>query len=243
MAGRMRLLAERLARGRRVRRTLPNGAAIMVSPDSQLKYLRGQFDADLVALARDRVKPADMVWDIGANCGVFAFSAGHARRVVAVEPDPFLVDLLLASSALNALPVEVVAAAIDEQPGMATLVIAARGRASNHLEGSGHAQTGGGRSRLNVPTLTLDMLLDRFGPPALVKIDIEGLEMAALRGGARLLAEAKPLLYLELVPQVVEECRAHLHAAGYRLQHMAEMNWLAEPADSPSGDGMVASPA
>jgi FkbM family methyltransferase len=169
------------------------------------------------------------VWDIGANCGTFAFSCTHARQVVAVEADPFLANLLLRSVALNGSSVEVVAAAVAEASGLATLVIATRGRASNHLVDHGHSQTGGSRARLTVPTLSLDTLLGRFGPPDLVKLDVEGMEAATLRGAPRLLAEVRPRFYIELGPSVEAECTALLSAANYRLTRAAEMNWLAEP--------------
>ena len=226
----LRRLAEGWARGRRVRRTLPDGTPLYVSPDAQLKYLRGRFDADLVALARDRVGPDSAVWDIGANCGVFAFSCGHARQVVAVEADPFLANLLLESRALNQVAVTIVAAAISDAAGLASFSIAARGRASNHLTAAGgHSQTGGERARLTVPTITLDTLLDNCGPPTLVKIDVEGAEEAVLRGATRLLRNIRPAIYLEIPPGETAT-RALLEAAGYRLTTIAEMNWLAEPA-------------
>ncbi|WP_439533110.1 FkbM family methyltransferase [Polymorphobacter sp.] len=229
MTAMLRTLAERLARGRVLQRRLPNGTPLLVSPDSQLKYLKRRFDTDLTELARTMVLPGMAVWDVGANCGVFAFSCSHARQVVAVEADPFLANLLLRSVTLNGSDVDIVAAAVAESSGLATLAIATRGRASNHLLGHGHSQTGGTRAHLTVPTLTLDTLLDRFGPPDLIKLDVEGLEAATLRGAPRLLKEARPRFYLELGPSVEAECTALLTSARYRLTRAAEMNWLAEP--------------
>lgn len=226
----IRRIAESLSRGRRVRRTLPNGVPLYVSPDSQLKYLKGSFDADLVALAAERVDATSRVWDVGANCGVFAFSCAAAAQVVAVEADPFLANLLQQSAALNGAAVEVVTAAAWSSLGLASFSIAARGRASNFLTAArGHGETGGVRATLTVPTLTLDALLDHFGPPTLVKIDVEGAEEEVLRGATRLLSEARPVIYIEIAPGR-EAIRDQLETAGYRLTRGAEMNWLAEPA-------------
>lgn len=222
-------VAEKFARNRYLRRRLPNGVQIYVSPDSQLKYLKSKFDTDLIALARDHVTKSSAIWDIGANCGVFAFSAAAARQVVAVEADPFLADLIGRSSKMNGVPVAVVTAAAHSSQGLASFVIAARGRASNHLVGAGNSQTGGERSRIVVPTLTLDALLDHFGAPTLVKIDVEGAEAAVLAGAVRLLREIRPLLYIEIAPETEAPCHALLTAAGYRFSRSAEMNWLAEP--------------
>lgn len=225
----IRSLAEKLLRNRRIRRTLPNGLPLYVSPDSQLKYLRSELDADLTALARDHVTADSAVWDIGANCGVFAFSAAGARQIVAVEADPFLADLLQQSAALNNVPVAIVTAAAWSSRSLASFAIAARGRASNHLVGAGNSQTGGERGRIIVPTVTLDDLLDHFGPPTLVKIDVEGAEIDVLAGASRLLADARPLIYIEVAPDNEGRAAAIFAAANYRLTKVSVIDWLAEP--------------
>ena len=129
----IRHIAERLARNRWFRRTLPNGVPVYISPDSQLKYMKGQFDTDLVDLANRYIDETSIVWDVGANCGTFAFSAHRARAIYAIEADPFLAFLLQQSVAMNSLPVIVVPAAALDRAGLAEFAIAARGRASNHL--------------------------------------------------------------------------------------------------------------
>ena len=80
----MRDWVEQWASGRRIRRRLPNGVPLFVSPDAQLKYLARRFDPELIALADRFVTPQSVVWDVGANCGVFAFASLAARQVVAV---------------------------------------------------------------------------------------------------------------------------------------------------------------
>lgn len=226
----LRSLAERLARNRRVRRTLPNGVDLYVSPDSQLRYLKGSFDADLVALGRDHCTPESSVWDIGANCGVLAFSAAGAGQIVAVEADPFLANLLQQSVAMNGVPVAIVPAAVWSEAGeLASFTIAARGRASNHLTVTGGNGNPGERARLTVPTITLDSLLTTFRPPTLVKIDVEGAEVAALKGARRLLTEVRPAIYLEIATSR-DDIALVLREAGYRLRQVTDINWIAEPA-------------
>jgi FkbM family methyltransferase len=225
----LRTLAEKMSRNRRVIRRLPSGLRIYVSPDSQLKYLKSQFDADLTALAAEFVRPDSVVWDIGANCGVFAFSAAAARFVLAVEADPFLANLVSESSLMNQADVTVLCCAVTDGSGFAEFVIASRGRASNHLVGSGHSQTGGERARIAVPTVSLDMLMDRFGMPDLVKIDVEGGEPAVLRGASRLLAARRTRFYIEITEDSQAEVAALFAAQGYVLKAGGELNWLAEP--------------
>ena len=217
-------------RGKKLKRRLPNGLAFYVSPDSQLKYLGKRFDTDLTDLANTFVSADSVVWDIGANCGVFAFSSAAAKQVVAVEADPFLCNLMQDSMRLNGVSLVLVSAAAFSTSTLAEFSIAHRGRASNHLSAvEGSTQTGGERTRLLVPTITLDSLLDHVLPPTLVKIDVEGAEVDVLRGAARLLHEIRPVLYLEIVDATRAECNRILHLADYDMQQSAEMNWTCVP--------------
>ena len=95
-------------RGRLLRRRLPaevGRAVVYLAPESQLKYLRpgaAGLDAQLIGWARRYVQAETVVWDIGANCGVFALAAaGLGASVLAVEPDPFLVTALMRGKAAN----------------------------------------------------------------------------------------------------------------------------------------------
>lgn len=226
----LRALAERLSRNRWLRRRLPNGVEFYISPDSQLKYLKGAFDKDLIALANTYAGADSIVWDVGANCGVLAFAANRAKAVYAIEADPFLAFLLQQSISLNHAPVHVVPAAASDTAGLAEFAIASRGRASNHLvSDGGRSQAGGERGRILVPTITLDDLMDRTGAPTLIKIDVEGGEVRVLEGARRVLSEARPLVYFEAVDATVSACEAILRAANYRVTKAAEMNWFAEP--------------
>lgn len=223
----MRTMLERLARNSRVRRRLPNGAFIWVSPDSQLKYLKPLGGDELLRLASDHIHSGSVVWDIGANCGIFTFGCLAANEVVAVEADPFLCDLLQRSVASNkSLNIKVVAGAASDMNGLAEFAIAARGRASNHLvSAEGRTQAGGERARLFVPTITLDGMLEHLTPPTFVKIDVEGAEAAVLRGAQALLRLHKPTLYIEVGKAHEAECKHLLNSAGYEVS--GDFNWLA----------------
>jgi len=213
-------------RGRAIRRRLPRsvgGAVIFAAPDSQLKYLRpgvSGLDRQLVGWAERYVGPSDIVWDIGANCGVFALAAaGLGAQVLAVEPDPFLANVLLRARAANpGLRFEVLAGAIADVSGIATLEFASGGRAANALEGFAGAYVPFGKAsgRMLTPTLRLDDLL-AISAPTVVKLDIEGAEVNALRGAARLLAEVRPTLIVEVDSRRWDEARHILEEADYRL--------------------------
>jgi FkbM family methyltransferase len=243
----IRSLLERLSRERIVRRRLPpehGGHALFVSPDAALKLWRHdlrQSDPLLLCLAAELVRPGDTVWDVGANVGLFAFAAsfaaGASGRVVAVEADDWLAGLIR-RSALTApaayAPVDVLAAAVADHPGVVELCIAARGRAGNYLRAvAGSTQTGGIRESRKVVAVTLDGLLDAFPPPRLLKIDVEGAELLCLRGAERLLSAVRPTLLCEVTAENAAAVGDLLRRHGYSLADASLPPELRRPLAAP----------
>lgn len=223
----------RLMRNRVVARALPNGRQVFVSPDAQLKYLRRGFDEDLVRLA-ETIAPNSVVWDVGANCGVFAFSCDPSCDVLGIEADPFLASLLRRSAANS--NVRVLERAIASQAGRVAFSIAANGRASNHLASvPGYSMAGGERERIEVAATTLDQLLEAEPAPAFIKIDVEGAEIEVLTGADRVLSEARPTLYLEVGEDTRDACEAILKRHDYIWEQRSGMNWLCTPVRRVSG--------
>ncbi len=223
----IRRLVERLARGKVLRRTIQvagQRVPIHISPDAQLKYLKPgarAFDADLLALAEQRLSADSVVWDVGANVGTFAVAAAAVAQrgqVVAIEADIWLAGLLRRTAAepVYGGRIQVVPCAVAATCGVARFVIAARGRASNALEVSGgRSQMGGAREVVLVPTLPLDTLLDTLPAPSFVKIDVEGAELAVLHGAERLLREVRPSVYIEVDEGSSAEVYALFTGYGY----------------------------
>jgi predicted RNA methylase len=89
-------------------------APLLVSPDSTLAYWRrdlSRVDPFLLSVVRELVRPKMVVWDIGANVGLFSFAAASlGAQVVAVEADTWLANLIHRSTMLNRLPVTVLPA-------------------------------------------------------------------------------------------------------------------------------------
>lgn len=211
-----------------VRRRLPTAAGsarIYVSSEGGLRYLRPRLDsADpvLLRLAAELVRPGYVVWDIGANLGLFSFAAavaaGPGGQVLAVEPDALLVELLRRSAAANRgqAQVEVLPAAVSDEVGIARFHIARRNRATSHLDGFGTTQTGGIRATELVPTVTLDWLAERFPKPDVIKIDVEAAELKVLAGGAGVLS-ARPSVICEVAGCNSAAAGDLLGAHGYTL--------------------------
>ncbi len=214
-----------------LKRRLPKrfgGGTIFVSPDAALRFWKRDLEAVHKALfdwAEEFVSRGQVVWDIGANVGVFTFAAaykaGPSGLVVAVEPDIFLVDLLRRTAKAREgsggqtiiLPV-----AVSESIAIQTFCVAARGRASNYLEAAGgRTQTGGVREKVSAVTVTLDWLAGQLPRPNLLKIDVEGAEDQVLKGGEKLLREARPTVICEVGGGHQEAASERLHSCGYKL--------------------------
>src|SRR6266850_1933144 len=94
----LRRLAERLSRGVVLRRHLPSDfqrLPLYVTPEAGLRHWAdlSSVDRHLLRMVRELVRPG-VVWDVGANVGLFAFSAaaiaGPSGLVLAIEPDVWL---------------------------------------------------------------------------------------------------------------------------------------------------------
>jgi len=226
IAGYVRLALERLSRGRSVRRHLGQefgGAPIVVTPDAALKYLRpGPIRSTLPRIAARFIDDGQEVWDLGANVGVFSLAAAvRGAAVLAVEPDPFLADLLRRTTRLEpnrGLRIDVLSSAISSRFDLAEFAIAARGRASNSLaEVRGRSTSGGVRMRLTVPVLTLDMLASVRHRPDFLKIDVEGAELHVLEGGRMVFEQHRPIVWIEVDRERQAEATRLLKSMGYRL--------------------------
>jgi FkbM family methyltransferase len=147
------------------------------------------------------LKPGDLAFDIGAHVGdrIASFRRLGAR-VVALEPQPALARTLRILFALDrAVTIEraAVGAALGEielKLNLANPTVATASDEFIHASMGAPGWEGQHWSRsVHVPMTTLDALIERYGAPAFIKIDVEGLEDAVVAG----LSQALPALSLE----------------------------------------------
>jgi FkbM family methyltransferase len=175
----------------------------------------------LRALYNDFLSRGDLVFDVGAHAGnhVRALTA-LGCRVVAVEPQPDFARLLRLLFGRSA-HVTILETAVSDRPGTATLSVSERtptvtSLASDWREArAGDADFAGVRWNRDVetPVTTLDLLAERYGRPAFIKLDVEGSEPAALAA----LTHPVAGLAFEYLPRAldrVEACVTRLRALG-----------------------------
>jgi FkbM family methyltransferase len=181
-------------------------------------------DPSLLSLVDELVQPGAVVWDVGANVGLFAFAAanraGRGGLIVSMEPDAWLVQLLRRSCNVqphSSASVKIVPAAIASSVGLRTFCLAKRSRSANHLAEYGTDQAGGKREEQVVLTVPLDWLLAYYPSPSVLKIDVEGAELEVLRGASRLFETARPIVICEVGSSTQADVTAFFRSQGYQL--------------------------
>ena len=159
----------------------------------QGKILReGRYEPEVWQNLSRYATAKEVVWDIGANIGSFSVSAlldTRVREVHAFEPDPLHAEVLEYNLQLNSGHWRLHRAALSEQTEVRTLYHAS----FPHLGGSSLGSDFG-HGAFQVECYSIDDFLSNHGvaSPTLMKIDVEGWEMAVVCGARRLFAECPP---------------------------------------------------
>jgi FkbM family methyltransferase len=173
----------------------------------------------LVEVARATLSPRDRVLDIGAHLGGFALiAAALGCEVLAIDASPNSTALLDQSVALNGFrKLHVLQAAVGDQSGTVEFSV---------FGPFGHIATpASGFASITVPAVRVDDVLDQRGwdDVRMVKLDVEGSEIRAIRGMRKLLQkDDAPLFYYEsnthtlgLYGETAEGLRSELEQLGY----------------------------
>ena len=165
--------------------TIGDGMKLVIPPGfpRAWTYVAGRYEPEVTAVFRDIVKQGMVVVDIGAFSGYYALLSsglvGSSGRVYAFEVDPdnfsYLVRNIEANGCQNVVPVN---KAVFNSTGPMSM--------SQHAEADHHwvSDTAPDGDSSTVEAVRLDDYFADAGWPSvdLVKMDIEGGEMAALEG-------------------------------------------------------------
>jgi FkbM family methyltransferase len=190
-----------------LRKTLPQrDIAIRLNADAIFEFPYGDgywskllnrsfsYEDELELLFRDSVDVDYTLLDCGANFGYWSVLVSSrpygSHKAIAIEPSSQNFSKLANNSEINGSRFEVMKCAIGAARGSARLT------GTKHEAFSIAGSTAGLGE--DVPVIALDNLMDdgRISPDGkyLVKLDVEGVEIEAIKGGARLLQGDSVLL-------------------------------------------------
>jgi FkbM family methyltransferase len=195
--------------------------------DESLRRWDASGEAWVFQKMAEILKPGDGFLDIGANFGFHTLIAsnkiGVKGQILAVEPIPKNLRILRKNIQLNGIArntrIEEAAVSDSSAPFVA---MAATGSgpdvtAAIHLKPT--------KDALEVPNRALDSFSwSREFTPKLVKIDIEGAELSALKSGVEFLKRVHPILLIEVHANLLpgfgasaEDMNDFLSRLGYKL--------------------------
>lgn len=209
--GRWRLIAPAVALAPALRHTAASwvidvreGFRIQVDGSSQtgrMLYATGEYESETTRIVKRLLRPGDTMIDVGANIGYFSLlgarTVGPRGHVVAFEPVTRVRQRLLHNLTLN----DVANITVRDE------ALAASGGPAEFFTGpaddSGLASLRplAASTRVSVMRARLDDLWETERPIALIKIDVEGAEMAALEGMAGCLSRDAPDLIVEVTDE------------------------------------------
>lgn len=175
---------------------------------------------------RNSIEPGMTIIDVGANVGVYTFSAarrvGSKGRVLAVEPFSSCVRCLQESCKIGNFDwVTVCAGAASDRAGKARLSLSLASELNKIVVGESAEKMEPGTFE-DVTCFTLDSLIEteNLSTVDFIKIDAEGHEISVLTGSDKILSEFSPAILYENtdVGQRSNLAAAdHLRGRGYRL--------------------------
>ena len=183
-------------------------------------FLHDDFELREVEFAMTCARDGGVILDVGANIGFYtvacARAAGARGHVIAVEPGPQTFAKLTATCAYLGLSnVTLLNVAASSRAGTGQLLNEPHGRdVHQHLADSRLHE---GAHCVTVETRPLDDICGDPGAVTLVKIDVEGHEVEVLSGAARILANGRARLIVEVFAAALAAAGASTDALWARL--------------------------
>ncbi len=179
------------------------------------------------------VKSLDYLFlDLGANHGYWSVlvssSACSCKTVIAVEPVQSNFDNLCLNNKLNDCRFTAIRGAVCAQGGKQVRINvnpdSLANEAASALVKSGHARSQGEW----VESLSIDQLVSRFGAqnqPVVIKLDVEGLEIEALKGAEQALEREFLLIYEDHGADPTSATSQYVLDCGFSVFHLEHGNY------------------
>ncbi|MDB5416235.1 MAG: hypothetical protein JWR10_4570 [Rubritepida sp.] len=180
----------------------------------------GQDEPETVAWIMG-LPPGSVLWDIGANIGLYSLlAARRGMNVLAFEPSASSFAALVRNVEINGFDRRIAAycLAFAERTGLVALNMAST--AAGHSMHSIEEREGGFRQA--VPGFAIDDFVQYMDapPPTVIKLDVDGIEPAILRGARETLRAHVREVLVEIdganaaaggngIPEILIECGFH----------------------------------
>jgi FkbM family methyltransferase len=159
----------------------------------------GSWDYWVFRAINERLPNGSVVYDIGANVGYISLELAHARRgdrvrVISFEPQKDLAANIRSAKVMNGLDnIDVFSVAVGAEDAIIPFFHTSHSVHSSALAPRERARSG------HVQQKSIDSLVNggEIPPPTFMKIDIEGYELAALRGARQTIERHRPSIIFE----------------------------------------------
>jgi FkbM family methyltransferase len=227
----IRILSPFLPALHHYRLNLPEGHSITVdfrdiSSIYWLNYLLGDRleEEGLLKAVIAEMKEDSVIWDVGANCGLFSYCLARPKKVkeiVFFEPNEAMFSLAKAANQ-PFVAIRGLTYALSDKCGMAVLTVPTGESATGTLEADRTVRTG---KETQIECKTGDQVV-RDGycePPSIIKIDTEGHEVSVIKGLKNIISMFRPTIFFEHISLSDEEVMT-LVPAGYDLYSVSDHN-------------------
>jgi len=205
---------------------------IFAIPNALSKYRADSFSTKEPETLEwiDTIPQGSVMWDIGANVGIYTCYAAKARgcRVFAFEPSVFNLELLARNIYLNNLTerVTIIPLPLAPELSMSRLIMTSTDwGAALSTFGQTYGHDGEPIRRVfEFPTIGLSMVdavaLLNVPQPDYIKMDVDGIEHLILKGGIPILRAVKGILIEinDAFTTQAEDARRYLQEAGLSMQ-------------------------
>ena len=145
------------------------------------------YEPNIQTILKKYIKKGDIIFDVGANIGQFAIFFHHlvsnSGNIISVEPDPINFKYLSINKEINKLKnLRIINCGLGSKKGTLNFYqdLNTGGRMGTFVKEYAMSYDYSSIKKINIKTL--DELINEFGLPNFVKVDVEGFEVSLLEG-------------------------------------------------------------
>jgi FkbM family methyltransferase len=191
------------------KKKLPENFYMLLTPSEHIQqqlFWYGYYEKELGDMIKMCLKPGDVFLDIGANIGYFTLLAANSEptsKVISFEPVKGLFQKLEENISINSFKnITAFNIAVGEINEETELFIS--GPNNSGMSSFRQPENYSGKKEI-VKVVTIDSWFKtaRLSKIDLIKLDVEGSELAALKGTQETLQNFKPLIIAEVNPETL----------------------------------------